>query len=118
MFPDYKCLPPTDMPFKPLRQSQAHLPPAKGATSDHQCPRGLCKQEPLDVFTLRARNFVSSSWLSKASIFRQENRQSYYRNDPVKYDLSVISDSKKDSPFCVHVSVRSICGKNVVKCAI
>ena len=48
----------------------------------------LCRSRgQSDVFTLRARDFASSSWLSKASIFRRENRQSHYRNDPVKYDL-------------------------------
>ena len=69
--------------LEPLRQPQAHSPPTYGETSDHQYP---CRDR-LDVFTLRARDLISSSWLSKASIFRQENRQSYYRNDPVKYDL-------------------------------
>ena len=32
---------------------------------------------------------VSSSWLSKVSSFRQETCQSYYRNDPVKYNLGL-----------------------------
>ena len=50
----------------------------------------------MDVFTLRARDFISSTWLSKASIFRQENRQSHYRNDPVKYDL----DEKEVVALC------------------
>ena len=30
----------------------------------------------------------SSSWLRKVTSFRQETRQSYYRNDPVKYNLT------------------------------
>ena len=34
------------------------------------------------------RPCLSSSWLSKDSGFRQETRQSYYRNDPVKYNLT------------------------------
>ncbi len=33
----------------------------------------------------------SSSWLSQVPSFRQETCQAYYRNDPVKYDLSVSS---------------------------
>ena len=52
----------------------------------------------MDVFTLRARDFISSTWLSKASIFRQENRQSHYRNDPVKYDLNKKEVGKHNSP--------------------
>lgn len=31
----------------------------------------------------------SSSWAGQVPIFRQENRQSHYRNEPVKYDLNL-----------------------------
>jgi hypothetical protein len=31
----------------------------------------------------------SSSWLDQVPNFRQEIRQSLYRNDPVKYDLGL-----------------------------
>ena len=31
----------------------------------------------------------SSSWVGQVPNFRQETRQSHYRNDPVKYDLAV-----------------------------
>ena len=30
----------------------------------------------------------SSSWVDQVPSFRQETRQSHYRNDPVKYDLN------------------------------
>ena len=33
---------------------------------------------------------ASSSWFDQVPNFRQEIRQSNYRNDPVKYDLSVL----------------------------
>ena len=32
----------------------------------------------------------SSSWAGQAPNFRREIRQSHYRNDPVKYDLSLV----------------------------
>ena len=40
---------------------------------------------------LHAQNKLSfsSSWLSKVSSFRQETYRIYYRNDPVKYNLSL-----------------------------
>ena len=33
---------------------------------------------------------TSSSWIDQAPNFRQEIRQSNYRNDPVKYDLNKV----------------------------
>ena len=92
--------------YEPLRQSQAHSPPTYGATSDHQCPISNCRSRShSDVFTLRARDFISSTWLSKASIFRQENRQSHYRNDPVKYDLNTKEVGHQYSPFVGNAAV-------------
>jgi hypothetical protein len=57
----------------------------KGA-SDHQCFRlptgGLKPFHALEDLP------DSSSWFDQVPNFRQEIRQSHYRNDPVKYDLS------------------------------
>ena len=36
------------------------------------------------------RRTSSSSWAGKSPNFRREIRQSHYRNDPVKYDLTLL----------------------------
>ena len=41
-----------------------------------------------ELFHALDTSCASSSWLSKVSSFRQETSQSYYRNDPVKYNLT------------------------------
>ena len=38
-------------------------------------------------FHAQEEMLASSSWVDQAPNFRQEIRQSHYRNDPVKYDL-------------------------------
>ena len=53
--------------------------------SDHRCPRYNKVAE--NCLTLRSSSFTTSSGFGESSNFRQEIRQSYYRNDPVKYDL-------------------------------
>ena len=62
----------------------------KGA-SDHQCfrlPGG-------DLKPFHAQEVLpnSSSWFDQVPNFRQEIRQSHYRNDPVKYDLALVTKS-------------------------
>ncbi len=59
------------------------------------------------LFTLRDGSYSSSSWFAKTSNFRGEIRQSYYRNDPVKYDLIEITcrqmigcDRASQKPLC------------------
>ena len=60
----------------PIRRSQ-------WPSSDHRCSKNCFLQPP------HAQDWTStsSSWLSKVTSFRQETCQSYYRNDPVKYNL-------------------------------
>ena len=55
---------------------------------------------------------ASSSWVDQAPNFRQEIRQSHYRNDPVKYDLnltlnlpSLVTSSCKAWHLNVHLNV-------------
>ena len=47
-------------------------------------------QKVLTPFHAQELLLNSSSWVDQVPNFRQEIRQSYYRNDPVKYDLSLI----------------------------
>ncbi len=54
--------------------------------SDHQC--NACHYWLAFPFHALDKPCVSSSWLSQIPSFRQETRQAYYRNDPVKYDLN------------------------------
>ena len=42
----------------------------------------------LAPFHAQEKLLTSSSWVDQVPNFRQEIRQSHYRNDPVKYDLS------------------------------
>ena len=53
--------------------------------SDHQCA-GSLERAPAP---LHAQDLLlnSSSWVGQVPNFRQEIRQTHYRNDPVKYDL-------------------------------
>ena len=74
----------------PLRQHL--LPPSpvqRQETSDHQCSGPNVSVDSLDSSPFHAQEEVltSSSWTDQASDFRQEIRQSNYRNDTVKYDL-------------------------------
>ena len=62
---------------------------AMKAASDHQCfrfPEGTLKP-----FHALKELPISSSWFDQVPNFRQEIRQSHYRNDPVKYDLALFS---------------------------
>ena len=53
-------------------------------------------QEVLAPFHAQEKLLTSSSWVSQVPNFRQEIRQSNYRNDPVKYDLAF---SPMSEPF-------------------
>ena len=53
--------------------------------------KGLLGEKSFTFFTLWGQCYTSSTGLQMTSIFRQENRYSYYRNDPVKYDLNIMS---------------------------
>ncbi len=56
--------------------------------SDHQCSGS--SQEAPQPFHAQESLLNSSSWVGQVPNFRQETRQSHYRNDPVKYDLAVM----------------------------
>ena len=56
--------------------------------SDHPCDNCL---------THRSSSFTTSSGFGESSNFRQEIRQSYYRNDPVKYGHTTLNISRMDS---------------------
>ena len=81
---------PLNKRIRPLRQHL--LPPSpvqRQETSDHQCSGPNVSDDSLDSSPFHAQEemLTSSSWTDQASDFRQEIRQSNYRNDPVKYDL-------------------------------
>jgi len=59
--------------------------------SDHQCIRRYLLQTP---FHAQDSQLNSSSWVGQVPNFRQETRQSNYRNDPVKYDLARLMKQK------------------------
>ena len=63
--------------------------------SDHRCPRYNKVAE--NCLTLRSSSFTTSSGFGESSNFRQEIRQSYYRNDPVKYGHTTLNISRMDS---------------------
>ena len=70
--------------------SDATIPfafPTIREASDHQC--SWSPQEGVQV-PLHAQEQLlnSSSWVDLVPNFRQEIRQSHYRNDPVKYDFA------------------------------
>ena len=44
-------------------------------------------------FQAQEKLLTSSSWVDQVPNFRQEIRQSHYRNDPVKYDLALVTKS-------------------------
>ena len=70
---------------KPLRQHQVPPSSCNRKMSDHQCAGSLERaQAPFHAQDLLLN---SSSWVGQVQNFRQEIRQSHYRNDPVKYDL-------------------------------
>ena len=56
-------------------------------------------QEVLAPFHAQEKLLTSSSWVSQVPNFRQEIRQSNYRNDPVKYDLTFSSNVRAVSMF-------------------
>ena len=76
--------------IKILNTTQPVTPPFaahKWAASDHQCTRPLGRVPA--PFHAQEKLLNSSSWVDQVPNFRQEIRQSNYRNDPVKYDLDV-----------------------------
>ena len=77
--------------INPLRTQK--LPPSSfdRKMSDHQCIRPLRRV----LIPLHAQELLlnSSSWVDQVPNFRQEIRQSHYRNDPVKYDLADITST-------------------------
>ena len=68
--------------------------PISREASDHQCsrPPQVGVREPLHA---QEQLLNSSSWVDQVPNFRQEIRQSHYRNDPVKYDLRVMGFLQK-----------------------
>ena len=74
-------------PFrKPLRQHQVPPSSRNRKMSDHQCAGSLEKAPaPLHAQDLLLNSLL---WVGQVPNFRQEIRQSHYRNDPVKYDLN------------------------------
>ena len=59
-------------------------PPAVGGRAIINAQSSLGNSRP---FHAQRKTLVSSSWLDQTTNFRQEIRQSNYRNNPVKYDL-------------------------------
>ena len=59
--------------------------------SNHQCFR--LPEGDLQPFHAQEELPNSSSWFDQVPNFRQEIRQSHYRNDPVKYDLALVTKS-------------------------
>ena len=57
-----------------------------GVASDHQCFK-FPEEGTWKPFHALEKLLTSSSWFDQVPNFRQEIRQSHYRNDPVKYDL-------------------------------
>ena len=51
-------------------------------------------------FHAQKKTHDSSSWLDLTPNFRQEIRQSHYRNDPVKYDLAKLGRGQGESINC------------------
>ena len=64
------------------------LPLHEAETSDHQCTDPNLRVGPCTFSRSGKRGTSSSSWAGWSPNFRREIRQSHYRNDPVKYDLT------------------------------
>ena len=73
--------------------------------------RFSAKSRSPHLFTLRKKRHSSSSWAGKSPNFRREIRQSHYRNDPVKYDLTLLSISivSQISVIIAPLCIQSIC---------
>ncbi len=54
-------------------------------------------------FHAQDKQHDSSSWLSQIPSFRQETCQTYYTNDPVKYDLNLIWSLWDQIKFLKHI---------------
>ena len=81
---------------KPLRQHQVPPSSCNRKMSDHQCA-GSLERAPAP-FHAQDLLLNSSSWVGQVLNFRQEIRQSHYRNDPVKYDLNMQYAIEKYQP--------------------
>ena len=53
----------------------------------------------LAPFHAQEKLLASSSWVDQVPNFRQEIRQSNYRNDPVKYDLNILEYKPSPNRF-------------------
>ena len=65
------------------------VPCTRQGTSDHQCAGSPQSSRDPAPFHAQEKVLASSSWADQVPNFRQEIRQSHYRNDPVKYDLNL-----------------------------
>ena len=82
--------------------------PISREASDHQCSRSPQEgvREPLHA---QEQLLNSSSWVDPVPNFRQEIRQSHYRNDPVKYDLNMNRNFPLTSLLPTRITFANMC---------
>ena len=82
--------------------------PISREASDHQCsrPPQVGVREPLHA---QEQLLNSSSWVDLVPNFRQEIRQSHYRNDPVKYDLNMNGNFPLTSLLPTRITFANMC---------
>ena len=94
--------------------SDATIPfafPTIREASDHQC--SWSPQEGVQV-PLHAQEQLlnSSSWVDLVPNFRQEIRQSHYRNDPVKYDLNMSRNFPLPTLLPIRITFAKLCSSS------